>query len=674
MFIHLVLAGVFMYLLARALGIGRAGSFVAASVYTCNGFNMALLYLGHMCPIQSYIWLPIVIYFLNRALTSETPYFMTAIAGLFWGIQILAGAPQDAFYTFLASMLFLACHFKAKSDWHRNLLRLSCVALLLFIIGAGVASIQIVPAFEFVGESVRASLDSYESVTQGSYPLKGIITTALPHFFGSYAGTYWVSNVPWSVPQQSLYVGILPLMLLFFVYPLNSNNRRILIFAVFLAAFALILAFGRNTPVYRLAYLLPGFDRFRAPSKIIILWVFAVGLLAGKGMDGLSSMRGTSLARRLTPFLFLAMTILLLDILFFYDRSVVLNFFSPFILDEAIPSRMTYAANSISAQFHRLTIFSLLSIFLMLLLKRKLSNYAVGAGLLCALLLVDLGQSNGRGVRPDDHIYRAIENIKTGLDASIGKDKSIYRVGSHKFGLGPNLEMYLGYQAVGGFTALFPSRYYEYITEYAEHRMPVGWQGFNYGVNENNVFMDLLNVKYDISHNTRSYDLRKTYLPRAFIVPDYTIVKREELLQHLKRADFDPKKTVLFEEGQEADLPKRSHPSSVTPGQVKMISSRPDSIVLETDAPAPGFLFLSEMFYPDWKAFLDEQPRPIRRGNYLFRVIEIPAGHHVVRFVFEPFTIKLGIGLTFLTLLMIFAMVVSQFRRRIPLLNRLFLP
>jgi len=148
MFLHFVLAGTFTYGLVRSLNIGRAGSFVAGAVYTCNGFVMALLYIGHMCPIWSYIWLPAVLYFLNRAVSSPTPYFWASIAGLLWGIQILAGAPQDAFYTFLASILFLATRIQIGRVWRLCALKLLAVASLFFLIGAGVAAMQIIPAFE----------------------------------------------------------------------------------------------------------------------------------------------------------------------------------------------------------------------------------------------------------------------------------------------------------------------------------------------------------------------------------------------------------------------------------------------------------------------------------------------------------------------------------------------
>ncbi|MFH1123586.1 MAG: hypothetical protein V1758_07980, partial [Pseudomonadota bacterium] len=341
MFVHFVLAGVFMYLLARSLGLGRAGGIIAGAVFTCNGFVMALLYLGHMCPIQSYIWLPAVILLLNRALRSSRPYMAASTAGFLWGLQILAGAPQDAFYTFLASLLFFLCQANLFSKRPRESARLLAVPFIIFLVGAGISAIQILPALEFVNESVRTGLDSYEMVTRGSYPPQGIITTLIPHFFGNYAeSNVWVGNMPWSIPQQNLYVGILPLLLLFFLSLGREDNRRIVVFAVILAATALVLSFGHHTPLYKIAYLFPGFDRFRAPSKIIVLWVFSLGLLAGKGMDGLLNIERRRALRRCAVCLSLFMGFLVLDLIFLAEKSALLKAFSFFILPEAIPTKM----------------------------------------------------------------------------------------------------------------------------------------------------------------------------------------------------------------------------------------------------------------------------------------------------------------------------------------------
>jgi uncharacterized membrane protein YfhO len=176
---------------------------------------------------------------------------------------------------------------------------------------------------------------------------------------------------------------------------------------------------------------------------------------------------------------------------------------------------------------------------------------------------------------------------------------------------------------------------------------------------DNSVLMDLLNVKYEISHATRSYVLRESYLPRAFIVPEYRMLKKEEVLDYLVESDFDPTRTVLFEKGtfDTDDQPRYFSEKPTQEGRVKIVSYRPDSVALETNSVRPGYLFLSDIFYPGWKAFLDGRPTRILRGNYLFRVIELPEGEHSVRLVFDPVSIKLGITITILTLILLLGII-----------------
>ena len=665
MFLHFILAGTFTYGLMRSFKIGRAGSFVAGIVYTCNGFVMALLYIGHMCPIWSYIWLPAVLYCLNRAVSSDKPYPLASTAGLLWGIQILAGAPQDAFYTFLASVLFLATRMHLGRAWRFSVGRLLAIAFFFFLTGAGLSAMQIIPAFEFINESVRAGLDTYDMVTMASFPPQGIITALIPHFFGSYAeGTYWVNNVPWSIPQQNLYVGILPLVLLTCITYRNSANKPLLLFASLLAAFALILSLGRHTPAYKLAYLLPGFDRFRAPSKIIVLWVFGMAVLAALGMDEILKNK-RALRRGLILCTFLSVGICLLGLVFYFHRPFLLKFFSPFFLPESAPDRMDLASRLIHDGYQRFVLVFLCVLFSFYLLSKGAWRGRLGIASICLLLLLDLGSANHKSVRRDENLFPKIEDIKRGLDNTIAKDETIYRVGSYKNPLGPNLEMYLGFQTVGGYTALFPTRYYEYVNEYAEHQLPTGWQNFTYGEAPAHTYMDLLNVKYGIMHGERFYHLREAFLPRAFIVADCKIMTKKEVLRHIGSPDFEPMKEVILEEP--PNLAQSPSPRPVGKNsleQVRITSYRPDRISLVTEAEETKFLFLSEMFYPGWKALVDGRNEPVLRGDYLFRVIQVPSGRHEVSFVFDPLSIKTGILITLVTLFTFLILVIIHARKK----------
>ncbi|MFH0844987.1 MAG: hypothetical protein V1930_05880 [Pseudomonadota bacterium] len=668
MFIHLSLAALFMYLFARSLRIGPIGSLLAALVFTSNGFIMPTLFDGQMFRVQGYIWIPLILYFLHRASNSRRPYFHASFAGLFLGIQILSGSPQDALYTFLASLLFLGSACRSPLGDGLTPAKALVMSGILVGIGSGVAAIQIIPALEFVNLSVRSVLDSYELVTDGSYPPQAIITTLMPHFFGNYVeGNFWVADLPWSVPLYNLYVGILPLILLPFISYKGSEDRKGILFGTILAIMALLLAMGSHTPIYRLLYHLPGFDRIRAPSKIIVLWVFALGLLAGRGLDDLFRRPKESLLRPRNVLLCLVLALVLLDLIFQMDRSLILKFLSPFILEQAIPERMADAAEILCHEFHRLTLFSALIIFSILLWIRRPVSYRLLQGALCLFLLVDLGYVNKGAVQHNDMVYGWAKKARKDLKMTLGKDKSLYRVGSYRFGMGPNIEMVLGYQTVGGYNPLFLYRYYEYINRYRydNKEIPKGWIVFFYEPSGNTRLMDLLNVKYVISHATRQVALRKTFLPRAFMVPGHKFINKAEVLDYLLRPDFDPTRTVLFEKGEFVpETPGFVHQDADWAAQAGIVSYEPDQMVIETHSTRPGYLFLSEIFYPGWKAFVDDKPQRILRGDSLFRVVEIPKGNHSVYMVFNPVSIKVGIGITVLTLFLFLNILVYHFIKK----------
>ncbi len=230
---------------------------------------------------------------------------------------------------------------------------------------------------------------------------------------------------------------------------------------------------------------------------------------------------------------------------------------------------MPDAARIISAEIQRLTLFSSFILLLLVLLRRRLLPLSIGAAALCALLLVDLGSVHRKAVRHDASIYERISEIQRDLNASLAWDKSLYRVGAFQHSLGANLEMFFGYQTVGGFTALFPSRYYHYVDKYAEYKLPRGWVSLFYGVSRNHVLMDLLNVKYEILYASKAIGFRTTYLPRAFLVPHGRFVDTEDILDILTSSDFYPHKTVLLEKEGGAEYPEAVSRGSSSSGEVR---------------------------------------------------------------------------------------------------------
>ena len=68
----------------------------------------------------------------------------------------------------------------------------------------------------------------------------------------------------------------------------------------------------------------------------------------------------------------------------------------------------------------------------------------------------------------------------------------------------------------------------------------------------------------------------------------------------------------------------------------------PNHVVVEVDCDSPGYLVLSDPWYPGWSCALDEYPTRLYRANYAFRAAAVPAGKHTVRFDFDPISYRRG--------------------------------
>jgi hypothetical protein len=68
-------------------------------------------------------------------------------------------------------------------------------------------------------------------------------------------------------------------------------------------------------------------------------------------------------------------------------------------------------------------------------------------------------------------------------------------------------------------------------------------------------------------------------------------------------------------------------------------------------APASGYVFLSEPFYPEREAFIDGQPVTAVRANLAFTAVPVPPGTHRLELRYVPASFRLGLAISALTLI-----------------------
>ncbi len=78
-------------------------------------------------------------------------------------------------------------------------------------------------------------------------------------------------------------------------------------------------------------------------------------------------------------------------------------------------------------------------------------------------------------------------------------------------------------------------------------------------------------------------------------------------------------------------------------GKINLKSYKPNDLVYESDAKEKSFAVFSEIYYPKgWNAYIDGVLTPHTCVNYVLRGMEIPAGKHNIEFKFEPAVYKIG--------------------------------
>lgn len=259
------------YVFARSLKLSRLGSFVSALVFGFSGTMM--VYTNNAPMIQVASLLPWIVWSVGRYL--DQPKGITLVtAVLLTSIQILAGHPQLTFYTWLFVFVYAFWQY----GW-RKTMQLFPLGVLIFLLTA----VQTFPFLEFVRHSTRPQGD-YTYATFDSLNPLSIVRLLFPFLIGNLSRGYALAFGG----SMYGYVGIIALILVLFA----KRKDRTVQFFLLSAAASFLLALGKFTPVFWLAYLfIPGIGSFRSPQHFLLLYTMSIAMLAGAGVQRFGRMR-----------------------------------------------------------------------------------------------------------------------------------------------------------------------------------------------------------------------------------------------------------------------------------------------------------------------------------------------------------------------------------------------
>jgi hypothetical protein len=137
-------------------------------------------------------------------------------------------------------------------------------------------------------------------------------------------------------------------------------------------------------------------------------------------------------------------------------------------------------------------------------------------------------------------------------------------------------------------------------------------------------------------------------LPRAFLVRRARQVPAAQTLDQL--ADLDPVEEVLVTDAPPPGFAPAPRMGGPPLPPVRIVTYAPERVSLETEAPDPAVLVLSDTFDRRWRAWDNGQPVPIARADHALRAVFLSPGRHRVEFRYRQPSVFAGLGITVATL------------------------
>ena len=689
---HHLLAGVGTLLLCRCYGFGRAASTLSALAFAGSPYWIAHTAEGHVPQTCAVAWIPWA--FLGYETFRGRPFRGSVAVAVPMALSYLGGHVQETFY--LVLLLSGCVVVDSLRTWRSAGLAggIGMVGgwLLALSLMVGLVAVELAPQTAFIAETLRGQDIGYASAGRIGADLASLTQLASPFALGDLASFRGPGEYYW---ETLCYFGTAPMLLA--VLGVAGGWRRYPITrwtVLWVVAFA--FAFGAGSPVFAFAYqVIPGLSLFRAPGRAFFFVALATAVLAAAGTEQiLAACRGGFERRRRNARLGLLALGLLLVMAWVASWSQV---------DQSMPGGRRRTGRPVTAKPEGPS-----GIFenAWSACDRILGSGALaGAGLVALLFVASGGGGNATFLKGSLLLLVVLESscfsgriLRTVPPASIraappflatltARDPGARILAPQ--GLLSDREAWShGAYKIQGYNPAPLRRYVEYIAAISGSRMPI-YDVYGFEPVDPTTWIDrplsLLGVRFAVlvasnpapkrgawklieagrvraEFTVRDEPVRRhdfaVYenpdpLPRAFVLGTTRIVRTFDDLRRIV-GSWDPRRELLLER----DVAPAGPRQSFAPATI--VEHAPNRVLVEATLDRPGYLFLSECWFPGWTAENDGVPVPVLRANHAFRAVPLPAGSHRVTFRFEPPLLRLGAGVTLTTLLALAA--VFRFR------------
>lgn len=666
--LHLMLTALAFMVLAREFGVLNPGALVGGLVLMGSGAVVSFHYnptwtAGLPCLLVSMAYSRRLIYgrgSWGSAAVLSGSLFLMHLAGAF---ELILAFAVYAAAELIAAILTRPSDQAGRKSY-RPPLRGALFLTLSGALAAGLAACQLLPTFEMLSFSSRSiGVPSLHAAIWSLHPGRWLELVA-PQLFGDPGeDTFWIALLRTSPfanqPLLSgIYLGVPALALA--MAGLSALPRRERWILAGMTLVTAVLSLGDQTPVFDLArQFVPGMGLFRYPAKIFLLSMISITLLAGAGANAL--LEGKARIHRIVLISSLGLGVLLLgcSLLGLVFQDAVSQWISQGIVRENLGlDEVEVLQRAMAALFRGFGVALIFAAFVSRI--RRISG-RLGLVLLLVLLVLDLGLANRRLIvtTPEKAYFTLPESLPP--PERLHESSGIKRIAQNPSGAAvliyrPHRLSLLGYRCADSYGSLKLANNVMFAAALG------AWPDRS---------LQFRSVRFVVEppNGHEDFQIRelKDTLPRALVVSRAALAINDEVAARLLgSADFDPRRDIVFSDDLSEALllwaDSRSTSAPVT--RVRMLADKATEVHLEIESPAAAYLLLNDTWYPGWQATVNDKTVPILRANLMFRAVQIPAGSCKVKFVYRPQSVRAGLQVSGLSLILLAWMVSLSYRSR----------
>lgn len=678
-----MLSGMYFFLIL--MGFRPLTAVIGSLLYSLTTYFPIIIGAGHTSKFVALAFSPWVLAGYWKLTRSKNKIAGLLLFSVAMALEVRAGHPQITYYfMYLIGFLWIADSWKLIQEKDlKQFGMLTGLLLLGGIIGILGHAQKFLTLQEYSQLSIRggSALDGTTGLSTGyafawSQGIKESLTLFVPEIFGGASPTYFG---PKSVTSGPHYLGAITLPFLLMALFKQRGKTMFVFFGT--GTLALIFSWGENFAlINELAFeIIPFFDKFRAPETWLVLTSFCYSVVAIYGLNWFfefiknksASLKELYLPLGLTLFI-LAFVLIQVKTMEFTKPGEVDNIANQIAqqnnvspnnpqvrqtatnyVDQNFVSDRQEGANKDLFRFGLFIVFSGGIIWLTFKQKISITIASIGLVIVTAIDMVSVGKRYvpehvivNANVSPERYIEAQKRDIDKFILDNIYSENGIYRYRVFPLLISPFQEATPSYfyPTVGGYTGAKLS----IVSDITSPGGPLYTQSGGLNLN----LLGALNVKYINFRQGLSFEgltpvfdgnsgtvyENQKLLPKAFFVDSLVYAKTpNQAFDFISNPEVDYSKVAVVEN-------MTSVNTNVDPmSSVEITKYTGPEIELNIFRSKPGFLVLSEIFYPaGWVATLDGEKIEINKTNYVLRGMKIPAGEHKLVMEFRPNSYEWG--------------------------------